>query len=105
MKKIKIEMQHFLGCPNSPVLIERVKEAIKEFDNIDYKEVIVDSNEKAEEVKFRGSPTLLINGEDFENQPEPESPALACRYYSKGLPDIAAIKKKISERISLPPHI
>ncbi|WP_337871840.1 thioredoxin family protein, partial [Ignavibacterium sp.] len=81
MKKIKIEIQHFLGCPNSPILIERVKEVITNLDNVSYSEVLIDTNEKAEEIKFRGSPTLLINGEDFENEPEPESPALACRYY------------------------
>lgn len=97
---IKIELQHFIGCPNSPVLIERIREAINGQDNIDYKEVIIDSNEKALELKFRGSPTLLINGEDFDYQPEPEYPALACRYYPKGLPDIADIRKKISEIIS-----
>lgn len=99
MKKISIELQHFIGCPNSPILIERVKEAIKDFDNIEYIEVIVDSNEKAKEVKFRGSPTLLINGDDFENQPEPESSALACRYYQKGLPTAQEIKDRILEML------
>lgn len=99
MKRIQIELQHFIGCPNSPILIERVREAIKDFDTVDYNEVLVDSNEKAEEVKFRGSPTLLINGEDFEKQPEPGNPALACRYYPKGLPDIEDIRKRISEFI------
>ena len=94
-KVIKIELQHFTGCPNAPVLIERVKAAMKDFDNIDYKEVLVDSNQKAEGVKFRGSPTLLINGEDFENQPEPESPALSCGYYINGLPGVEEIKNKI----------
>jgi hypothetical protein len=94
---INIELQHFIGCPNSPILIERVREVIKKFKNIDYKEVLVDSNEKAEEVKFRGSPTLLINGEDFENQPEPERPALACRYYRNGLPDVEVILSKLEE--------
>lgn len=95
--RINIELQHFAGCPNSPILIERVREAIKGLDNIDYKEVIVDSNEKAEKIKFRGSPTLLINGEDFENLPGPESPALACRYYRNGIPSIEEIEKKILE--------
>ncbi len=97
VSKIKIELQHFIGCPNSPILIERVKEAIKDFDNIEYKEVIVDSNEKAKEVNFRGSPTLLINGKDFENQLEPENSALACRYYQNGLPSAQEIKDRILE--------
>ena len=64
--KLNIEIQHFIGCPNSPILIERVKVALKALPNIDYQETLVDSNEKAQEIKFRGSPTLLINGEDFE---------------------------------------
>lgn len=95
MKKIKIEIQHFEGCPNSPVLIERVKRAINGITGIEYTEVIVDSNDKAVEIGFRCSPTLLINGKDIEDQPEPGKPALACRYYPKGLPGINMIKQKI----------
>jgi len=94
-EKTVIEIQHFHGCPNSPILIERVKDALKGFDNIEYKEVIIDSNENAEKYKFRGSPTLLINGNDFENLPEPAKPALMCRYYPNGLPAVEDIKNKI----------
>lgn len=93
--KLKIEIQHFIGCPNSPVLIERVKEAIKEFQDVDYQEILIDSNEKAKEVGFRGSPTLLINGIDFENLSIPQEPTLACRYYPSGLPDVKQIKDKL----------
>lgn len=93
--KVKLEIQHFNGCPNSPILIERVKEAIIHLKNIDYQEIIVDSNTKALELKFRGSPTLLINGVDFENLSEPQNPNLACRWYPKGLPTVEDIKKKI----------
>lgn len=94
-KKIKIEIQHFHGCPNSPELIKRVNEALRELDNVDYKEIIIDSNKKAMEFKFRGSPTLLINGEDFEYMPEPKQPALMCRYYPNGLPNVNDIKERI----------
>lgn len=93
--KIKIELQHFDGCPNSPILIQRIKEAITGFKNIDYKEILVKSNEKAKELKFRGSPTLLINQVDFENLPEPENPNLACRYYPSGLPTSEEIRRKL----------
>ena len=88
-KKIKIEIQHFHGCPNSPEMIELVKEAIKEYNGqIIYQEVLVESNEQASKINFRGSPTLLINGNDFENLPAPEYPALTCRYYPKVIPTI-----------------
>lgn len=95
--KVRVEIQYFTDCPNSPILIKRIKEAIKGFDFIEYRELIIDSNEKAEEVKFRGSPTLIIKGGDFENQPEPENPALACRYYPNGVPPVDQIKSRILE--------
>jgi len=95
-KKVKIEIQHFRGCPNSPEMIRRVKEAIKDIEEkIEYSEVLIESNKLAEKIKFRGSPTLLINGKDFEGREEPESVALNCRVYEDGLPNIYEIKKII----------
>jgi len=91
--KIKIEIQHFRGCPNSPEMIHRVKQAIKGIEEkIEYNEVLVESNEFAEEIKFRGSPTLLINGKDFEGREEPELAALNCRVYESDLPNVHEIK-------------
>lgn len=93
--KINIEIQHFVGCPNSPILIERVKVVLKDFPNVVYHETLIDSNEKAQEMKFRGSPTLLINGVDFEGLPEPSNPNLACRFYPNGLPTVKQLKDKL----------
>ena len=94
--KIKIEIQHFRGCPNSPEMIHRVKEAIKgSEEKIEYNEVLVESNELAGKLKFRGSPTVLINGEDIEGREEPESAALNCRVYKNDLPSVEEIKNKI----------
>ncbi len=94
--KIKIEIQHFRGCPNSPEMIHRVKEAIKgNEEKIEYNEVLVESNELAEKLKFRGSPTVLVNGEDIEGRKEPESAALNCRVYENGLPSKVEIREKI----------
>ena len=94
--KIKIEIQHFSGCPNSEEMIKRVKEAIVGFEDIvKYNELLVETNELAERIKFRGSPTVLINGEDIEGREEPESASLNCRVYEKGLPEVEDIRKKI----------
>ena len=94
--KIKIEIQYFNGCPNSAEMIRRVKEVIKDIEEkIEYSEVLVESNELAEKLKFRGSPTVLINGEDIEGREEPESAALNCRVYEKGLPSVNEISKVI----------
>ena len=49
---------------------------------------------KAEKLKFRGSPTLLINGNDFEERQIPNSASLNCRIYQNGLPTVEDIRKK-----------
>jgi hypothetical protein len=96
MKKIELIFQYFDGCPHAGTLRQNVKEAISDFVGmIDYKEELIESQELAIKNKFRGSPTLLINGEDFENMPAPENPALACRFYPNGVPS----KEKITERL------
>ena len=98
MKRILLELQYFRGCPNSPEMIRRVKEAIRGMgENVFYKEVLVETNKTAEELKFRGSPTLLINSKDFEGRDEPERIALSCRYYPNGLPTTEVIRKRIIE--------
>ncbi len=99
-KKAAIEIQHFEGCPNSKEMIARVKNAMEEFyDRIEYKELLVETEEEAERVKFRGSPTVLINGIDLENMEEPFEANLACRYYKNGLPSITQIKEFITEQL------
>lgn len=95
-KKIILQIQHFNSCPNSAEMINRVKEAISVIEGeIEYQEVLIETNELAEKVKFRGSPTLLINGEDFEGREEPRAASLNCRYYQNGLPSVEDIKVKI----------
>jgi len=93
---INVEIQYFGGCPNSGELLDRTKEAITQCDlEVNLIEVLVDSPAKAVDVKFRGSPTLLINGEDIEGMPKPDNPSLSCRYYKAGLPSVESIRDKI----------
>ncbi len=100
MKKKSIEIQYFRGCPNSNELIKRVKAAIQEFDSeIIYFETLVEDNLTAEKVNFRGSPTLLIDGKDFEDLSEAVHSNLACRFYANGLPTIVAIKNSIQNNL------
>ena len=100
-KKIEIEIQHFEGCPNGPALIKNVREVVKEFrDQIDYKELLVENYDLAKEIGFRGSPTLLINGEDFEGRPSPENPGMNCRLYPNGVPKSDEIKKRIASLLN-----
>ncbi|MGB5847392.1 MAG: DUF2703 domain-containing protein [Ignavibacteriaceae bacterium] len=81
-------------------MIKRMKEAIKgSEEKIEYNEVLVVSNELAEKLKFRGSPTVLINGEDIEGREAPESASLNCRVYENGLPAVEEIRKRIFDNL------
>lgn len=95
MQTIILEFQHFHGCPNGPKLLKNVKKAIEGIPDVKLVETIVDTDEKAKKLKFRGSPTLLINGNDLEGLEAPENPSLTCRFYPKGLPTAEEIKQKI----------
>jgi len=100
VEKIKIEFQHFKGCPNGQLLLNNLKEAIAGYSDITaIQEVLVETPELAVEYKFRGSPTILINGKDLEDMPEPDNPGLACRVYSNGIPSSQFISQKLKEEI------
>jgi len=101
MNSVKIEIQYFTGCPNSQKMVERVKNAVEQISfDINYKETLVETPEEADRLKFRGSPTLLIEGKDFENLPEPEKGSLSCRYYPNGLPETEQIINEIKRKES-----
>jgi len=88
MKNIKIELQYFKGCPNSEKAMDMVRRFVAESElQIDYEEILVETQEDAEKYKFRGSPTILINGKDIEDLEESRTPSLSCRYYQNGLPN------------------
>ncbi len=97
-KNIDLVVQYFHGCPNGPKMIANVKSAIKEFgDDVVYSEKIIDTPELAVIHKFRGSPTLLINGEDFEGMEVPKEISLSCRFYLDGIPSTEKIVERIKD--------
>lgn len=100
--KIKLEFQYFEGCPNHAKMQKNLYEAIKGLeDKIELKKVLVEDEETAKQVGFRGSPTLLINGEDIEGVPVPNEPSLACRFYIGGVPSSDKIREMIVQKINL----
>jgi hypothetical protein len=97
---ILVEVQHFEGCPNGPKMIDSVKAAIIGLEGkVEFKEVLVETDELAREIGFRGSPTLLIDDEDFESMMKPLNASLSCRYYPNGVPSSEEIRKKILNKL------
>lgn len=98
---LKLEFQYFEGCPNHTKMQNNISEAIKGLeDKIDLRKILVEDEETAKQVGFRGSPTLLIDGEDIIGMPIPEQPKLACRFYPTGIPSSQEIKNVILKKIN-----
>ena len=77
-----VKVLFFDGCPNWEVADERLREALTQTGRGDVRveHHRVTTPEEAETVRFRGSPTILVNGQDpFA---DPDAPVgLSCRVY------------------------
>ena len=98
--KIIIEFQYFESCPHYIKMLTNLQKAMNGLeDKIEFKKVLVENEETARKVGFRGSPTIIIAGDDLESLPVPANPAMACRFYSNGIPSSEVIRKIIFEKI------
>jgi hypothetical protein len=101
MKIVLLELQYFDGCPNHELIRRNLTRAIHGIEHrVQIAEVLVEDEETAVKTMFRGSPTLLINGEDVEGMPAPVLATMSCRFYSNGVPSADFIRMKIEEAYS-----
>jgi hypothetical protein len=79
---VEVRVQYVSDCPHRDVAEERVRAALAKLDRRDITVVLecVRSSAEAEQLAFRGSPTVLLNGHDpFA---DPGGPiGLSCRCY------------------------
>ncbi len=66
-------------CPSHELALERLREVLVE-EGIDT-DVEVESEEQARQLRFIGSPTILLNGQDIDPPPPDSHYALICRAY------------------------
>jgi hypothetical protein len=91
---VKVELLYFDGCPNWMVADERLHAALEAVgqDTLQVERVLVTTPEDAEQRRFVGSPTVLIDGRDpFGEGALPVG--LTCRLYrtptgSSGAPTV-----------------
>jgi hypothetical protein len=79
---MKVTVLYFDGCPNWQTADARLRQAIRRLDRSDVAVTHrqVRSAEQAEQLSFRGSPTILIDGRDpFADPGAPVG--LSCRVY------------------------
>lgn len=77
---MQITLQYFDGCPNWQTAADRLAVIAAEQPDVTVSRQLIQSQEEAEAVDFRGSPTLLAEGVPLFPVPE-VPPGLSCRVY------------------------
>ena len=100
---MKIEILYFDGCPSHELADRRVREVLEEMA-VDAELVRINVKDQATaiEVRFPGSPTVRINGEDVVPVPSGEPHSMRCRVYPastgfEGAPNKAEIRAAIEK--------
>jgi hypothetical protein len=92
----KIELLGFADCPNTPLLRTNLAAALAAhgwtFDDLDQESLAPDDVRRG-----YPTPTVLVNGRDLFGLPEPAAPAMGCRVYPGGVPDAAAIGRRLGQ--------
>ena len=65
--KGSVVVLHNESCPSTPKTVELIKECILELGiNVDFRRVLVATQEEADAWRFLGSPTVQVNGVDVD---------------------------------------
>ena len=99
---MKVELLYFEGCPNAEVAEQGLRQALME-EEIEARitSVSVDTDEEARALRFPGSPTIRIEGEDAFEVEDRESWTLTCRTYAtpeglRGAPTVDMLRSVLS---------
>ncbi|MGH9741571.1 MAG: DF family (seleno)protein [Candidatus Acidiferrum sp.] len=96
---MKIEVMYVADCPNHGAALERLREVLPAEDfRAHVREVLVCDAAMALKLKFPGSPTIRVDGQDVEPQSEHGAACgLMCRIYpdGSGVPSRRSLRKAI----------
>jgi len=101
---MKAEILYFDGCPTYERMEQSLR-AVLAAQGIDAEVVLVavDTDEDARRLKFPGSPTLRVDGEDLFPVPDRGTWALGCRTYPtpdglRGWPTAEMIEEALTKK-------
>ena len=98
---MRVQLLYFDGCPNWQVAEARLREALEAVGRpVEVEKILVSTPEEAQERGFRGSPSVLVDGEDPFAQPGAPV-GLSCRLYRTpdgvgGSPTVAQLVEVLS---------
>lgn len=100
---MRITLRYFDGCPNWETTLERLQQGLAKTKLADRAELVlerVSSEEDLERLRFRGSPTILIDDVDpFADELAPFG--LSCRVYAtegrlEGSPSLQQLREVLT---------
>ncbi len=78
---MRVSFLYYEECPSYDIALERLREVMAEEGLPDDVEVIkVETEEQAHKLRFVGSPTIRVDGQDIDPPSDPRY-ALTCRVY------------------------
>ncbi len=98
--ELQIELLYFSGCPSWQRALENLKAALDaEGVSAEIRMVQVENDEEAARLRFLGSPSFRINGEDLWPEERPHY-SLSCRVYAtpqgmKGSPNVEMLREAL----------
>src|SRR5918999_3794042 len=79
--QLRVTFLYYEECPSHDLALERLREVMAEESTPGEVEVIkVGTEEQAHELRFVGSPTIRVDGQDIDPPTDPRY-ALTCRAY------------------------
>lgn len=101
---MRIEVLYILDCPHYPAAVAELRKVLAiEKISASISEVLIANVHMAEALKFRGSPTIRVNGRDITDEPESQHFAVSCRLYpgekQPGVPPAEMIRRALREAI------
>ena len=94
-----IEVFYVPGCPNHQGAIDNIRSVLRSSSiSAPIEEIAVTDQSTANLLKFPGSPTVRIDGQDVEWNLQ-HSYGLACRLYSDGtgVPSLETLRKAVAK--------
>jgi hypothetical protein len=103
---MRVEVLYFEGCPTHRVAEETLREVLARED-AEVELVAVDTDEEAQRLRFPGSPTIRVDGEDLFPVPGRMGYTLSCRMYAtpeglRGSPTAEMVHAALAERNLVP---
>lgn len=95
-RALTIELLGFPDCPNTPVMRENLRAALKSLGGgLTFAEVNQESLPGSDLRRGWPAPTVLVNGADLFGMSPPSTASTGCRMYSGGVPSADAIAERV----------